>query len=160
MLNFLKKKKSTDMSIYSPADGVCSDITTCSDPVFANKMIGDGFLVQSTSNIVKSVCNGKVTLVFPTKHAIGITMDNGQEIMIHIGIDTVKLKGVGFKQLVNVNDRINVGDPLIELDLDYLKKQDLDLSIIVIMLNDLEIAYNKEHLNEVVEAQTKIIKRE
>lgn len=160
MISFLRKNKVKDMNIYSPVDGFCTDISKCSDPVFANKMMGDGFIVNPTSDIVRSVCEGIVTMIFPSKHAVGLTMDNGQEIMIHIGIDTVRLNGKGFDQLVKVNDHVRIGKPLVKLDMEYLKKQDFDLSVLVIMTNDIKVPYKKICLNDMVKAQAKIVKRE
>lgn len=158
MINLFKRN--TDMNIYSPIDGYCEDIETCSDSVFSSKMMGDGFLVHPTSNVIKSTCNGKVHMLFPTKHALGIKMEDGQEVMIHIGIDTVKLDGMGFKQLINLNSKVKIGTPLIELDMDYLKAQDVDLSVIVIMTNDINVPYQKENLNREVKTDMRIIKRE
>ena len=158
MFKFLKKEE-LDHNIYSPVSGHCMDITECSDAVFSSKMLGDGFLVKPSDNVVRSVCDGTVENIFPTKHAIGIKMKNGQNVLIHIGLDTVRLDGRGFTQLVDVNKKVRKGMPLIELDLEYLKANNIDTSIIVVMMNDLDFPYVKENLNQNVEATSKIIKR-
>ena len=160
MFNLFRKNDTIDNNIYSPVNGYCTDIAKCKDNVFASKMMGDGFMIEPTSNIIKSTCNGTVQMIFPSKHAIGVTMHNGQEIMIHIGIDTVKLNGNGFKQLIKPNSKVKVGTPLIELDMNYLQSQNIDMSVLVVLTNDIEKPYKKENLERHVETSTKIIKRE
>ncbi len=146
-----------DNNIYSPIDGYCSDITECKDPVFAGKMLGDGFIVKPINDLVKSPCNGKIIMVFPTKHAIGIKMDNGQEVMIHIGTNTVKLKGEGFKTLVSQNMSVKKGTPLLQLDLDYIQSQGYDATNIVVLTNTINKQYIKGKINCNVITSDKII---
>ena len=160
MFELFKKSKKVDMNIYSPVDGYCEAITKCSDGVFSSKMMGDGFLIQPTKNIIKSTCDGEIQMIFPSKHAVGIKMKDGLEVMIHIGIDTVKLNGQGFKQLIKPNTKVQIGTPLIELDMDYLQSQNIDLSVIVVMSNEVNGSYQIENLNKKVEAGMRIIKRE
>ena len=85
-------------------------------------MVGDGFAIKPTDGKVVSPVNGKVVTLFPTKHAIGLVADNGTEILIHIGIDTVKLKGEGFTSKVEQGDLVEQGQVLMEVDLDYVEK--------------------------------------
>jgi glucose-specific phosphotransferase system IIA component len=86
-------------------------------------MMGDGFAINPSGNILVSPVNGTVSSVFPTKHAIGITSDEGTEILIHIGVDTVKLNGEGFTTYVNNGDTIKVGQRLVEVDFERLKSK-------------------------------------
>jgi PTS system D-glucosamine-specific IIC component len=105
----------------SPLKGEIKPITEVPDQVFAGKMMGDGFAIVPAEGMVVSPVNGKIVNLFPTKHAIGILSDGGREILIHVGIDTVNLKGQGFETLVSENDRVESGQPLLKVDLDYVK---------------------------------------
>ncbi|GLC87771.1 glucose-specific PTS transporter subunit IIBC [Lysinibacillus piscis] len=106
--------------LVAPMSGELLSITEIPDPVFAGKMMGDGFAIKPSEGIVVSPVDGKIHNIFPTKHAVGIVADNGYEILIHVGIDTVKLNGEGFKTLVNEGDIVKAGQPLLEVDLDYI----------------------------------------
>ncbi|MDR7003074.1 glucose-specific PTS transporter subunit IIBC [Neobacillus niacini] len=105
----------------TPLKGEIKPITEVPDQVFAGKMMGDGFAIVPSEGTVVSPVDGKIVNLFPTKHAIGILSDNGREILIHVGIDTVNLKGQGFETLVAENDRVVKGQPLLKVDLDYVK---------------------------------------
>ncbi|MDQ6595576.1 PTS glucose transporter subunit IICBA [Bacillus salipaludis] len=108
--------------IVAPLKGEIKPITEVPDQVFAGKMMGDGFAIIPSEGTVVSPVDGKIVNLFPTKHAIGILSDSGREILIHVGIDTVNLKGQGFETLVSENDRIVKGQPLLKVDLDYVKE--------------------------------------
>ncbi|MDM5339306.1 glucose-specific PTS transporter subunit IIBC [Fictibacillus enclensis] len=105
----------------SPLEGKIMPITEVPDQVFSGKMMGDGFAVEPSDGTVVSPVNGKIINVFPTKHAIGIESDGGREILIHFGIDTVKLKGEGFELFVNEGDIIEQGQELMKVNLDFVK---------------------------------------
>ncbi|MEI3596949.1 MULTISPECIES: glucose-specific PTS transporter subunit IIBC [unclassified Oceanobacillus] len=111
-----------DESFVSPMTGEIKPITDVPDPVFAGKMMGDGFAILPTHGTIVSPVNGKIVNLFPTKHAIGIESDSGREILIHFGIDTVKLEGKGFEALVAQDDEVKVGQPLLNVDLNYVKE--------------------------------------
>jgi glucose PTS system EIICBA or EIICB component len=106
----------------SPIKGEIKEITEVPDQVFAGKMMGDGFAIVPSEGLVASPVDGKIVNLFPTKHAIGILSDGGREILIHVGIDTVNLKGQGFETLVSENERVVKGQPLLKVDLDYIKE--------------------------------------
>lgn len=108
--------------IVSPLKGKLVPITDVPDDVFAGKMMGDGFAIEPEDGLIVSPVNGKVINVFPTKHAIGIMSDGGREILVHIGIDTVSLKGEGFKTHVSEGDSVKTGDQLVTADMDYIKE--------------------------------------
>ncbi|MNO58668.1 PTS system glucose-specific EIICBA component [compost metagenome] len=105
-----------------PANGELMDITKVPDPVFSEKMTGDGFAVLPHDGTIVSPVYGKVFNVFPSKHAVGIMSDGGKEVLVHIGVNTVKLKGQGFKVLVNEGDLVSAGQPIMEVDLAYVKE--------------------------------------
>ena len=108
--------------ISSPVNGIAADLGTAPDDAFAGRMMGDGALVTPTDNIVRAPEDGEVCFVFETKHAIGFLTDTGISMLIHVGIDTVKLNGAGFEVLVEDGQKVKKGDPMMKLDLDYLKK--------------------------------------
>ncbi|MBO2943349.1 PTS transporter subunit IIABC [Paenibacillus sp. F411] len=108
--------------IVSPVNGELMDISNVPDPVFSQRMTGDGFAVLPHDGTIASPVYGKVFNVFPSKHAIGIMSDGGKEVLVHIGVNTVKLKGQGFKVLVQEGDLVAAGQPIMEVDLDYVKE--------------------------------------
>ena len=108
--------------IASPADGIAADITTAPDEGFAGKMMGDGAVIEPLNNVICAPVNGEVSFVFPTKHAIGLKSEDGIEMLLHIGIDTVKLNGEGFEVFVEEGAKIKKGDALMKIDLDYVKE--------------------------------------
>ena len=107
--------------IVMPANDELMDITQVPDPVFSEKMTGDGFAFLPHENTIHSPVNGKVFNVFPSKHAIGILSDGGKEVLVHIGVNTVKLKGQGFKVLVEEGDIVSAGQSIMEVDVEYVK---------------------------------------
>lgn len=109
-------------SFVSPLKGEMKAITEVPDPVFAEKMMGDGFAIIPTEGMVVSPVDGKIVNLFPTKHALGIMSDNGREILIHVGLETVNLKGQGFEALVSENAQVKKGQPLLKMDLEYIKE--------------------------------------
>jgi len=118
----LQTERKNDEIFVAPLKGEIKPITEVPDQVFAGKMMGDGFAIVPAEGTVVSPVDGKIVNLFPTKHAIGILSDGGREILIHVGIDTVNLKGQGFETLVSENDRVTKGQPLLKVDLDYIKE--------------------------------------
>ncbi|WP_071461370.1 glucose-specific PTS transporter subunit IIBC [Bacillus massilinigeriensis] len=118
----LRTENREEETIVSPLKGEIVPITEVPDAVFSGKMMGDGFAVIPSEGIVVSPVNGKIINLFPTKHAIGLLSDGGREILIHVGIDTVNLKGQGFETLVEENQQVKQGEPLLKADLDYIGK--------------------------------------
>ncbi|GAA4719791.1 glucose-specific PTS transporter subunit IIBC [Brevibacillus fulvus] len=110
--------------ILAPLTGEVVDITEVPDQVFAGKMMGDGFAVKPADGLVVSPVNGKVTTLFPTKHAVGLQSDTGLEVLVHVGIDTVKLEGKGFEVLCKDGQLVEAGTPLLKVDLAYLQAQE------------------------------------
>lgn len=110
------------VTISSPITGKAGDITSTPDEVFSNKMLGDGAAVTPEDAIVRAPEDGEVAFVFDTKHAVGFLTDTGISLLIHVGIDTVKLEGQGFESLVETGQKVKKGEPLLKLDLDFLKE--------------------------------------
>lgn len=120
-----EEKKQTKVArsilISSPIKGIAADLATAPDEAFAGRMMGDGAVVEPTDPMVKAPEDGEVCFVFETKHAIGFLTDSGISLLIHVGIDTVKLNGEGFEVLVENGQKVKKGDPMLKLNLDYLK---------------------------------------
>ncbi|RJS58924.1 N-acetylglucosamine-specific PTS transporter subunit IIBC [Bacillus sp. PK3_68] len=108
----------TDFSL--PIAGRVMPLSEVPDEVFSNKLMGDGFAIEPTGDVVEAPFNGEIVTIFPTKHAIGLRSDEGHEVLIHVGLDTVHLKGEGFEALKKDGDRIRRGEPLLKVDLDYI----------------------------------------
>jgi PTS system D-glucosamine-specific IIC component len=106
--------------ICSPVNGIAAELSTAPDEAFAQKLMGDGVVVKPTGKIVSAPEDGEVCFIFETKHAIGFVTDSGVSLLLHMGIDTVKLNGEGFKVFVKSGQKVKKGEPLMELDLAYL----------------------------------------
>ncbi|GAB5052266.1 PTS sugar transporter subunit IIA [Pediococcus ethanolidurans] len=136
MFGFGKKKKVVDDdSIYAPVNGEVIDLSEVSDPVFAQKAMGDGLGVKPSDGHIRSPVAGTVSMVASTKHALGLTMANGLEVLIHMGVDTVDLKGAPFTVNVKPGDIVNGGDSVATIDLDQVRDAKLDDVIIVVFTN-------------------------
>ncbi|GAB6104358.1 PTS glucose transporter subunit IIABC [Blautia glucerasea] len=116
-----EKKVVKRIVISSPVTGMAADLGTAPDEAFAQKMMGDGAVVIPEEAFVCAPEDGEVAFVFDTKHAIGYMTDSGISLLIHVGIDTVKLNGEGFEVLVANGQKVKKGQPMLKLDLDYLK---------------------------------------
>ncbi len=154
---FNKLKKEIDLNIYSPIEGKCIDISDTKDEVFSQKMMGDGVAVIPKGNVVYAPCDGELTMIFPTKHAFGITMSNGVEILIHIGVDTVDLNGKGFKSFMVKGDKVKHGEKIVEFDEAYLSKEDLDMTVMTIIANNNSCKFSKIKLNKEVSKMDKVL---
>lgn len=141
MFDFLRKKKIYEL--YSPVIGKSIGLEEVKDKVFSSKMMGDGLAFKLEENIIYSPCDAKVKLIPDTKHAVGLGA-NGLDILIHIGLDTVNLNGEGFKQLVSVGDVIKQGDPLLQIDIEFMKQKNIDLTTPMIITS-------KEHKLSIAE---------
>ncbi|WP_246945403.1 PTS sugar transporter subunit IIA [Bacillus pinisoli] len=119
---FGKKKDKID-HIYAPLKGKVVDITEVPDPVFSQKMMGEGVAIEPTEGLLVSPVDAEVVSVFPTKHAIGLKTNSGLELLIHIGLETVNLNGEGFESFVQAGDKVKRGEQLIRFDLDFIKEK-------------------------------------
>ncbi len=117
-----EKKVVKTFVVSSPITGTAADLSTAPDEGFAGKMMGDGAVVTPEDAIIKAPEDGEVVFVFDTKHAIGFMTDSGLSLLLHIGIDTVKLDGKGFEVFVESGQKVKKGEPLMKIDIDYLKE--------------------------------------
>ena len=116
------KKIISSIIISSPVTGMAADLATAPDEAFAGKMMGDGATVTPKEPVVYAPEDGEVCFVFDTKHAIGFLTDTGISLLLHMGIDTVKLEGRGFEVLVENGQKVKKGEPMLKLDIDYIEK--------------------------------------
>ncbi|UXT30631.1 glucose-specific PTS transporter subunit IIBC [Staphylococcus aureus] len=107
--------------VHAPLTGEVTPLSEVPDQVFSEKMMGDGIAIKPSQGEVRAPFNSKVQMIFPTKHAIGLVSDSGLELLIHIGLDTVKLNGEGFTLHVEEGQEVKQGDLLINFDLDYIR---------------------------------------
>ncbi len=121
--------------VYSVADGQVVALEQVKDPVFSQKMMGDGFAVEPENGNIVSPVSGTVSSVFPTKHALGIVTEAGLEVLVHIGLDTVSLEGKPFTVHVAEGQKIAVGDLLVTADLDAIRAAGRETSTIVVFTN-------------------------
>lgn len=154
LLDFFKKKNNTescnnisDKDIVAIADGELFDVTEVKDPTFSQQLLGKSvaFKFKKERVAICSPINGKLTTVFPTGHAFGVSGNNGVEILVHIGIDTVNAKGDGFR-LGNFNqgDKVRAGDAIVNIDMKRLSKvYDMSTVLIITNSNNQEINFIK-----------------
>ena len=121
--------------VHSVADGQVINIEDVKDPVFSQKMMGDGFAVEPENGHIVSPVAGKITSIFPTKHALGLLTDNGLEVLVHIGLDTVSLEGKPFEVKVSEGQTVAAGDLLVEADLDAIREAGRETSTVVVFTN-------------------------
>ena len=127
--------KGVTEEVETVADGQVIDLANVKDPVFSQKMMGDGFAVEPENGKIYSPVAGTVTSVFPSKHAIGLVTDNGLEVLVHIGLETVSLEGKPFEVHVSEGQKVAAGDLLVTADLEAIKEAGRETSTIVVFTN-------------------------
>ena len=128
--------------LYSPVVGEVTVLENVNDEMFSEKMLGDGIAVIPHADKLYSPVNGTISMVYDTQHAIGILTDEGANILIHIGIDTVHLKGKPFKTKVKQGDKVKVGDLLTVVNWRFLKRKKFDV-IVPIIVTDKSVSHQK-----------------
>ena len=151
----LETNSNQDVYFKAMADGEVCSIEEASDHMFANKILGDGFMMKPNQGIILSPCDGTVHMIYPTKHAIGIKMDNGCECLLHFGTDTVSLNGKGFELFVYQNQKIKTGDLLWNADLNYIKEHAQDEYIMCVFTTmddslNLDIKYGNKKCGDTI----------
>lgn len=135
MFKNLFKKSKEQASIYAPMNGKIVPLEEVPDPVFSEKMMGEGIAMIPSEGKVVSPVAGKIVQIPDSKHAIGIEANDGTEILIHIGLETVALKGEGFTPKVNTGDPVSVGELLMEFDLEYIQEHAKDIITPIVITN-------------------------
>lgn len=132
---FKKSKEQQELKIYAPLNGKIIPLEEVPDPVFNQKMMGEGIAIMPSEGKVISPIEGTVVQVPETKHAVGLKANDGTEILIHIGLETVGLKGEGFTMNVAQDDKVSVGDSLVDFDLEYVKENASDIITPIVITN-------------------------
>lgn len=125
--------------VYAPVSGIVNPIEQSTDVVFSTKMLGNGVVIAPTNGKVHAPCEGVVSALFPDGHAFVIDTGNMQ-VMVHIGVDTVKLNGEGFRVVRAVGDRVCMGDLVVEADLDFIASRGYSTEVMVVALEKADIA--------------------
>lgn len=136
MFGFLKRKI---REINAPADGQIVALESVEDEVFSQKLVGDGVALIPMSNVFTAPIDGTITKIFSTNHAYSIKSPKDLEVMVHIGLETVALKGKGFERLANEGDEVKAGDPIIRVDLAYVREHAKDIITPVIISEDSDV---------------------
>lgn len=122
------------MKLKSPLTGKLVSMSDVKDPVFSQKMMGDGFAIVPSANEVVSPVDAMIEVLYPTGHAIGLRTADGIELLIHLGIDTVKSKSNSFKLLKQVGDSVKAGEPIIQMNLKQLLNEGYDMTTPIVFL--------------------------
>lgn len=135
--NLFKKKASKELTevLFAPLSGEVVKIENVPDPVFSAKMMGDGIAIIPTEGKVVAPIDGEIVQVFHTKHAIGLRSINGLEILIHIGLETVNLKGEGYEIHIEEGQKVTKGDLLVTFDIEFLKSKDKPIITPIVITN-------------------------
>ena len=145
MFRFFKKTH----VLIAPISGEIVDLSKVPDEVFSQKMAGDGIAIEPTGDIIVAPADGLLTLIFRTNHAFGMTLSNGIEILVHIGIDTVGLQGEGFERIATEGSKVRAGDPIIKINREFILSKGINLITPVLITNmdkiiDLSIETNNQ----------------
>lgn len=132
---FMKKNK---VQVFSPLNGQVLSLEQVPDPVFSQKMMGEGVAIMPTGGDVVAPIDGTVVLISKTKHAIGIRAKDNTEVLIHVGLETVTLKGEGFTVFVNEGDAVSVGQKLIAVDWNLIKEKVPSIITPIVITNSAE----------------------
>ncbi|QED46840.1 PTS sugar transporter subunit IIA [Cytobacillus dafuensis] len=143
--NLFKKRK---LQIFAPVNGEVLSLDKVPDPVFSEKMMGEGVAIMPDEGNIHAPIEGTVILMPDTKHAIGIRSKDGTEILIHIGLETVSLKGNGFNTHVIMGDSISIGQLLIEVDWSYLKEHAESIITPIVITNSSDRVIQFENIKQ------------
>ena len=143
MFSFLKKE--SGIEVKAPVNGEIFPIESVNDPVFSEKMMGDGIAIKYAGGDVVAPVTGKITsVILPSCHAFGIRCENGLDVLVHVGLDVVKLKGEGFQLLKKKGEMVHQGEAVIKVDYDLLKDKGLDLITLIVITNSNEFLLNQK----------------
>ncbi|MFF2703486.1 PTS glucose transporter subunit IIA [Streptomyces cyaneofuscatus] len=153
-----KGSAASTVEIYAPLSGEIVSIEDVPDVVFAEKIVGDGIAIKPTSSTIVAPADGTLGKIFETNHAFSIETDEGLELFVHFGIDTVEMKGEGFRRIAEEGQRVKRGDPVIELDLALLEERAKSALTPVVISNMDEIAELTKLSGTVTAGRTAILR--
>lgn len=136
--------------LTSPVIGELISLDQVNDEVFSSGMVGDGIGIIPSKGVLYAPYAGEITMIFDTKHALGMKLENGAELLFHVGIDTVQMEGVGFETFVEIGNKVNAGDKLVSFDLDKIKEFGLDSTVIFVVTNPDKYKINKNEMGNSV----------
>ena len=143
--------------IKAPLTGQIVPIEEVPDPVFADKVVGDGIAINPTGSVMVAPCDGEIGKIFETNHAFSMETPTGVELFVHFGIDTVELKGEGFKRIASEGQQVKAGDPVIEVDLEFLKAKAKSVITPVVISNMDDVASLEKSSGSVVEGSDDLL---
>lgn len=153
MFNFFKK----ECQLVSPVDGKVVPLEQVPDEVFAQKMAGDGIAINSTGDVFVAPADGSLSMIFKTNHAFGMILDNGIEILVHIGIDTVELDGQGFERIASEGQKIKAGEPVIKINRQFIEEKGYSLITPVLITNQDELKEINYNYNDDAKGGTDVV---
>ncbi|MFC0179717.1 PTS glucose transporter subunit IIA [Thorsellia kenyensis] len=153
-----EKTDAAHIEIFAPISGEIVNIEDVPDVVFAEKVVGDGIAIKPTGNLIVSPVNGTIGKIFETNHAFSIESNEGIELFVHFGFDTVQLRGAGFTRIAEEGQSVKVGDPIIELDLALLEEKAKSTLTPVVISNLDDIKEMSKLSGNVVAGQSPILK--
>ncbi|MBT2738699.1 PTS glucose transporter subunit IIA [Bacillus sp. ISL-7] len=158
MFKKLFKKEVRNEEIFAQVSGELVKLENVPDPVFGQKIMGEGIAIKPSNGQVVAPVDGEITLIADTKHAFGIRTELGEEILVHIGLETVSLKGEGFHVLVKTGDKVVRGQTIVEADLDFIKKSGCNTIIPMVVTNSAEgkFKFDWEDSKQVIAGDTKV----
>lgn len=156
MFDFLKRKNKHKEELYAIAEGTLIPLEEVPDEVFSSKMMGDGFAIRPANGEIYAPLNGTIKTLFPTKHAIGIESENGIEVLLHFGIDTVELEGKPFEVYVQEGDQVTKDTKLATMNLEEIAEAGKNSELMVIFTNLGQIEELSIHPNHTVSVKESI----
>lgn len=157
MWNLFKKKAPKKVELVAVVEGTVVALENVSDPIFSQKMMGDGIAIIPNGDVVVAPCDGEITVLPDSRHAFGMKNANGLEILVHVGIDTVNLKGEGFIAEKKVGSKVKAGEPVLRFDKEKIEAQGIDCMTMVIILNHDQYHLKSVPVNQKVHCKEDII---
>lgn len=153
-------KKESVANLFAPVNGKSIPIETLADEVFASKMMGNGIAFEFEDSTIYSPCDGVISMIASTKHAIGLKSNSGLEVLIHVGLDTVNLNGQGFDVEVKLEQKVKAGDKLLLLNRSVFEDNGIDLTTPMIVTNSKDFELEIVGVNtEVIAGKTVVIEK-
>ncbi|QDJ12948.1 PTS glucose transporter subunit IIA [Mergibacter septicus] len=152
-----KDSKSVEVEIFAPLTGEIVNIEDVPDVVFSEKIVGDGIAIRPTGDEIVAPVDGVIGKIFETNHAFSMESDDGIELFVHFGIDTVELKGEGFQRIAQEGQKVKKGETIIKLDLSLLESKAKSILTPVVVSNMDEISHMDKKTGETVAGETVVL---